>query len=409
MSRVSRQHQLAGTTRRRFLAQSAATAVAFSIVKPDLVRGSQANSRINTGVIGLGGRGSWIAKHLQQHAGYQVSAVADYFPEVVDKVGQELNVAEDRRFTGLKGYQRLIDSKVDAVFCETPPYCFPEHVSAAVEGGCHVYMAKPVACDVPGTLQVANMANKAKENKQVFLVDFQTRTDPLYIEAIKRVQAGDLGELGIVDVVCGSEGWHDPPQTDTIESRLRYLIWVNDVELGGGLLVNYDIHAMDVALWIIGQTPVSASGFGRIVDPDAHGTSLETYSVSYQFKNGLIASHRGEHLPNLTDSISCNAYGKVGYLETTYAGKVWIRSNINPYKGGECKSLYGDGMHSNVDTFHQSVTLGNCDNPTVEPSINATLTTILGREAATRKTEVSWDELIKNSRPLPVNLKGLKE
>jgi hypothetical protein len=69
------------TTRRRFLAATASVA-AFSIVKPVLVRGTEVNSRITVGVIGLGGRGGWIANYVAKHGGFQITAVADYFDSV---------------------------------------------------------------------------------------------------------------------------------------------------------------------------------------------------------------------------------------------------------------------------------------------------------------------------------------
>lgn len=48
------------------------------------------------------------------------------------------------------------------------------------------------------------------------------------------------------------------------------------------------------------------------------------------------------------------------------------------------------------------------DNPTVEPSVNATLTTILGREAAKRNAKLTWGELIKENKILQVDPTGLK-
>jgi len=52
---------------------------------------------------------------------------------------------------GLGGYRKLIDSGVEAVVLKVPPYFIPEQAKAAVEAGCHVYTAKPVAVDVPGS------------------------------------------------------------------------------------------------------------------------------------------------------------------------------------------------------------------------------------------------------------------
>ncbi|MHC4639818.1 MAG: Gfo/Idh/MocA family protein, partial [Planctomycetota bacterium] len=137
-------------SRRTFIKTAAATSL--TIIKPALAASTKANSRINVGVIGLGGRGAWIADLIQQHGGYQLTALADYFPHVVDKAGDRFNVPKEKRFSGLGGYKKLIATKPDAVFLETPPYCFPDHVEAAVEANCHVYIAKPLACDVAGSL-----------------------------------------------------------------------------------------------------------------------------------------------------------------------------------------------------------------------------------------------------------------
>ena len=64
--------------------------------------------KIKLGVVGNGGRGSWIAKLFQSHGGYEMRAVADYFQEVADKCGDELGVDKARRFSTLSGYRKLI-------------------------------------------------------------------------------------------------------------------------------------------------------------------------------------------------------------------------------------------------------------------------------------------------------------
>ena len=53
--------------RREFMARTGAAVISFSILRPELVRGSQANSKIALGMIGCGGRGTWIADLFQQH------------------------------------------------------------------------------------------------------------------------------------------------------------------------------------------------------------------------------------------------------------------------------------------------------------------------------------------------------
>ena len=132
-----------------------------------------------------------ITGMVRQHGGYEVTALADYFAECGgERRGEQFSVPVERCFSGLSAYQKLIATGVDAVFLETPPYCFPEHVEAAVNAGRHVYMAKPLGCDVPGCLRIAEAGKRATAREKVFLVDFQTRTDPFFIEGVKRVREG---------------------------------------------------------------------------------------------------------------------------------------------------------------------------------------------------------------------------
>ena len=396
-------------TRRGFISGAGASVLSFTIIKPSLVRGTQANTRIEAGCIGLGGRGRMIAGMLQQHGGYQITAVADYFEHVAKAAGQQFKVPESRCFSGLSNYKKLLAGKVDAVFLETPPYCFPDHTEAAVEAGCHVYIAKPLGCDVPGCLRISRMGQKAIADKKVFLADFQTRTDPFYIEGIKRVQAGAIGNIAMLSSEYNDESFADPSKTATIESRLQNLIWVNDEDLGGSYLVNAGIHAVDVALWIAGGRPISALGCSRIARNNPHGDSHDVFSVTYEFANGLILNHRGEHLRNRFEfRCDCFAQGQNGYLETGYTTRVRILGNKTGYRGGDVVNLYPSGAERNIDTFHKSILNGIYDNPTLEPSVNSTLATILGREAAKRKTKLTWDEVIRENNELKVDLTGLK-
>jgi predicted dehydrogenase len=350
-----------------------------------------------------------ITDMVAKHGGYEVTALADYFAPVVEAAGQQFNVPRTHCFSGLSGYQKLIATGVDAVFLETPPYCFPEHVEAAVNAGRHVYIAKPLGCDVPGCLRIDRMGKKATANNQVFLCDFQTRTDPFFIEGIKRVHEGAIGAVGMLSSEYNDESFADPPKTANIESRLQRLIWVNDEDLGGSYLVNAGIHAVDVALWIAGQKPVSAMGASRLVRADPHGDSHDVYSVTYEFANGLIVNHRGEHLKNRSEfRCDCLAQGQHGYLESGYTSRVRILGNRTGYRGGDVVNLYPRGAERNIDTFHKCVTDRIYDNTTLEPSVNATLATILGRDAARRRTKITWDEMIRENHRLEVNLSGLQ-
>ena len=395
-------------TRRRFLSAGTAT-LSVVMVRPQAVRGTAANSRIRAGVVGLGSRGRMIAGMLQKHGGYEIVAVADYFEGVVNAAGEQFGVPKAGRFSGLSGYKGLIASDLDAVVLETPPYCFPEHVEAAVAAGRHVYIAKPLGCDIPGCLRIRGAARRATARKRVFLCDFQTRTDPFFIEGVRRIQNGEIGEIGMLSSEYNDESFADPPMSATVESRLQHLIWVNDEALGGSYLVNAGIHAVDVALWIAGRMPTSAMGASKIVRANPHGDSHDAYSLTYEFPNGLILNHRGEHLKNRCEfRCDCIAQGRDGWFESGYTSRVRILGNRTGWRGGDVVSLYPRGAERNIDTFHKCVTTGDCTNPTIEPSINSTLATLLGREAARRRTKLTLDEVLRENRRLEPDLNGFK-
>ncbi|MBM3892626.1 MAG: Gfo/Idh/MocA family oxidoreductase, partial [Verrucomicrobia bacterium] len=266
--------------------------------------------KIKLGVVGGGGRGKWITGLFHKHGGYEIHAVADYFQEVADAAGDQFGVDKARRFSGLSGYKRVIESGIEAIALETPPYFFPEHAQAAVEAGLHVYMAKPVAVDVPGCMTIAKAAKKATAAKRCFLVDYQMPTDPINMDVAKRIRDGGLGKLGYVLSYGFCGAFPDPPRGKTIENRLRSLIWVNDAAIGGDYIVNFDIHAIDAALWVLGKRPVAASGHSRILRPDPHSDGRDVCSVLYEFADGLVMNHQGQGLRNNSDGrLTCEFYG----------------------------------------------------------------------------------------------------
>jgi len=394
-------------TRRTFLGGMAAASL--SAMGPAGAQASGANEKIEVGVIGLGARGRMIAGMVRDHGGYHIKSMCDYFPDVVNKAGEEFDVPGSQRFSGLNGYRGVVDSGVDAVFLETPPYCFPDHVEAAVAAGLHVYMAKPVACDVPGCVRVLEAAERAKAAEKVFLIDFQMRTEPLVIEGIERLKRGEIGPLGMLCSQYTDEAFPDPPLTNTIESRLQNLIWVNDTAIGGGYLVNAGIHAVDAALWIAGKMPVSAVGASRIARKDPHGDAHDVLSITYEFDNGLFLNHFGKHLKNRYPwHCDALAFCLDGHLETTYDGRVRMLGNSAGWAGGQVEGLYQRGAITNIAAFCECVKNGDTGNGTVEPSINSALATILGREAAERKTRVTWQQMMAENKRREPDLTGLK-
>ena len=397
------------TSRREFLTTAAAVGAPL-LVSSRVAFGSQANSRLTLGAIGCGGRGTWIADLFQKHGGYEIRAAADYFQDRVDELGAKFQIAPERRHTGLEGYRRLLESDVDAVAIETPPYFHPRQAADAVEAGKHVYLAKPVAVDVPGCHTVEESGRKATEKQKCFLVDFQTRTDPFYREAVKRAQYGDIGRIVCAEATyfCGPT-WGDQAKWLTEkpgDPELRLRAWGLDRALSGDVITEQNIHALDVATWVLDAAPVHAVGTGGQRARTA-GTCWDHFSVIFTFPRDVVVTFMSKQLGDGWDDICCRVYGTEGTLDSHYFGEVSIRGKL-PYRGGKIPNLYMDGAVANIAAFHDAIQKGDFSNPTVAPSVRSNLTTILGRAAAWRHGKVTWDEMMAAGAVLQSDLAGLR-
>lgn len=400
-----------GMSRRRFMAGAAAAS--FAVVAPGAVRTFAANSKIDIGLIGCGGRGTWIARLFRDHGGYNVVAAADYFEDRTNRFGDELGVPAAHRYTGLKGYLKLLD-KVDAVAVESPPYFHPEQAAAAVAAGKHTYVAKPIAVDVPGCLSIEDSGKTARKNKRCFLIDFQTRADPFYIEALRRVhQENALGKFAFGECTYHAGdpfgGMYDAWRSDPNNPENRMRAWGLDRVLSGDIITEQNIHTLDVMNWIMDKPPLWAVGSGgRKFRPV--GTCYDTFSLLFQYADDVaitFSSRQSNGYGTQPEGIRNRMFGTEGILETEYGGQVLIRGD-HFYRGGKSPGIYQDGAVANVKTFYDSITTGNFENPTVECSVRSNLITVLGRMAAYEKRMVTWNELMSNTEKLDANLKGLK-
>jgi myo-inositol 2-dehydrogenase/D-chiro-inositol 1-dehydrogenase len=389
--------------RRAFLAGAAATT--FTVMHPSRIRASETNSTIKLGLIGCGGRGRWITNLFNKHGKYRWVACADYFQDRVDAIGDPLGINAARRFTTLSGYKRMLETDVDAVVIETPPCFHPEQAAAAIEAGKHVYLAKPIAVDVPGCLSILESGKRATTDKLVFLVDFQTRADKLYREALRRVHAGDIGRLVLVEAHYPWQGGGRGAPPANPEERLRH--WYYVLPISGDFIVEQSIHALDVATWVIDADPIRARGTGgRLLRPE--GSIWDHFAVIYEFPDDVVLSFTSiQSIPGVQDEIRCRAFGADGVLDTDYFGSVWIRGR-KPYPGGTNPNLYSTGTEVNIAEFYERVASGDCTNPTVAPSVRSNLTAVMGRNAAYKRQPITWTEMIQTAEKLEPDLSGLK-
>ncbi len=398
-------------TRRRFLEQTGLGLAAASALGAPAVLGADAGAKIRLGLIGCGGRGSWIAGLFAEHGGYEIVGAADFFQDRVDTVAAKFQLKPEQTFTGLKCAQKLIaKGGLDAVAIISPPYFHPEQAHAAVEAGLNVYLAKPIAVDVPGAKSIKESGHLATKKGQVFLVDFQTRANEFFIEAMKRVHAGAIGEIafGESSYQCGRLGLKGPAG-NTPEARLRN--WPFDIALSGDIIVEQNIHTLDVMNWAMNHVPpVRCTGTGgRKVRVDV-GDCWDNFQLTYEYPNKVgIAFCSRQFDCDAPGGIINKMYGSKGALLTEYGGSVMIRGAGDAfYRGGRTNAIYKEGAQTNIKSFHELVGKKDASNTTVDVSVMSNLIAIMGRMAAYGGRTVTWDEVMKSNKRLDPKLGDVK-
>ena len=396
---------------RRTLLTSAGAAAGITVLASHSSALAQAAGRkIKVGFVGCGGRGGFVAEIFKEDGGYEFAAAADYFADRVNGFGEKFGVPEEKRFTGLDGFKKMLASGIDAVAIHTPAYFHPEQSAMALEAGKHVFVAKPVAVDVPGSLTIAELGKKATGQKLVMQVDFQSRGNAVFTEALTRVKSGAMGELTYGE--CIYEFGTLPAQVaeeKSAEDRLKN--WVQHKSLSGDICVEQNIHSLDITAWAWGP-PVRATGFGSRRVKTGPGDTSDHYNVLFEYAGGgsvafMSRQYNAWGAPGLV--IKNRHFGTKGALETEFGGLVNLRAeDSSKVFRGKTDDLYKEGSVQQVRIFRESILAGKCDNPTVPNAVETNLLCLFARFAAERKRTVTWEELLKDTTKAAPDLSGLK-
>jgi myo-inositol 2-dehydrogenase/D-chiro-inositol 1-dehydrogenase len=410
--------------RRKFIEVAAATAGAM-FIKPSLVRGTAANSAVRVGLLGCGGRGTEDATNLVDTGGARVVALADMFQDQLEAARAHFDKVQAAKsyaaldaaqlFAGPNAYERIATSKeVDAVVIASPPYYHPRHLEAAVAAGKHVYLEKPVAVDVPGALKVVDIGKRAA-GKLSLDVGFQIRDCPPFVELVRRIHGGALG-----NIVCGEAhyltGYLDRPawpNASPVERRLRN--WVYDRALSGDIIVEQNIHVIDICNWILKAHPLKASAtggrLGRANDGDAYGN----YNVIFHYPDGVDVTFSSTQFAKGWWDVTERFFGTKGTSQSPYTGPLGIWGDeawqyASPSKdAADAKAAFSatGSFTSNLEfadaekkkAFVESITSGSFHNQAAKGAESA-LSCMMARTAAYTGREVGWDELMKSTKVL---------
>jgi myo-inositol 2-dehydrogenase / D-chiro-inositol 1-dehydrogenase len=418
-------------SRRDFLKHSTTAAVSATVLSSGLPHVFAAGSEeIKVGLIGCGGRGTGAATQVLMATDTPVRlwAMADLFPDKIEATSQlltkggkgrydreditslaaKMTVPEERKFVGFEAYKKLLASDVDLVILATPPGFRPDHFKAAVEAGKHVFMEKPVAVDPVGIRTVIEAAALAKQKKLSVVAGTQRRHQNHYLEIMKRIHDGAIGEI-----IGGQFYWNSGGSTAMMEQPAG----VSDMEwqcrrwypfcwLSGDHIVEQHVHNIDVMNWALGSHPVSAMGMGgRQVRRS--GNIWDNFAIEFEFPGGVRTLSMCRQIPGCSDRVAERIVGTKGVVHLNEgAGRI---EGPNTFQSRRSHNPY---VQEHADLI-RSIREGTALNEGLQVA-ESSLTAIIGRMSAYTGKVVDWDWAIKESKldmrptklefgPLPVS------
>jgi predicted dehydrogenase len=408
-----------GMNRREFFQAATGAASGLLILKPGTVFAYDANSAVRMGLLGCGNRGTHVATSFSQNTSAHVVALADLFHNQLqagqahfNQVNADLGrapVDDSLLFHGAHAYEQLAGSSaIDMMQISTPPFFHVEHLGAAVDAGKHVYCEKPIGIDVAQTRQALAIAKRVRPSQSVD-VGFQCRSAPPIAAIAERIQGGALGKIASV-----SGYYYAPASVEKVvpgaspdEHRLRNWLW--DRALSGDILVEQNIHIIDLCNWILGAHPLKATATGGRNILTHEGDCWDNYQVDYTYPGDVHFSFTSTQFGSYgLFEAGLRLFGASGAAAAPYAGPVQI-VGVQPWawtasmntSAAQGKFAANGGFEDNLAfadrdkerTFIDSIVSGPKHNQ-IAAGVETALSCMLGRMAGYQHREVAWEDLL---------------
>jgi predicted dehydrogenase len=217
--------------------------------------GQQTAAPVRLGVIGSGGRGTFVMQTFQKDPALKVTAICDVYEPNLENALSKAPGAKAYR-----DYRKLLDDKdIDAVLIATPEHWHHRQVLDALAAGKDVYVEKPL-CQTPE--QGVELVKAEKASKQIVQTGMQRRSYDLYLEGRKIVASGDLGNVRMVrswwlnnylenkppanfSGKLDWDQWQGPVKQKHPFDADRFRNWRQYSEYAGGIVSDQGAHVFD--------------------------------------------------------------------------------------------------------------------------------------------------------------------
>ncbi|MBO7466578.1 MAG: Gfo/Idh/MocA family oxidoreductase [Bacteroidaceae bacterium] len=302
------------TTRRDFLRQSATVLAAGMLMPHALHAGAPkkqtaASDRLNVALVGCRSMGWHDLSDIMRYPGTSCVALCDIDSGILSSRAAEAEKNWGKRPALYGDYRRVLErDDVDIIVVGTPDHWHCLITTDACSAGKDVYVEKPLANSIA---ECDAMVAAAQRYGRVVQVGQQQRSAELWHSMKQYIDSGELGHIGRVNVWANfsyaailnpaqdgpvPEGvdfdmWLGPAPKRTFNASRFHGSWRMFWDYGGGLLTDWGVHLLDMALWgmdVEGMPQRVVAAGGNLAYPNNFSETFDTLSVTYQFPDYLI-------------------------------------------------------------------------------------------------------------------------
>jgi len=399
-------------SRRAFIRTTAAAAGAAglsSLASAKSIAPVKGSDEIRVGVVGAGGRGKGACvDSMSSSEGVRLVAIGELTFDLArgaretlknTRVASQVDVSDENLFSGLDAYRQVINHDgVDLVILATSPGFRPLHIAEAVRAGKHIFAEKPVCVDPVGYRSCIASAAQARKQGTAIVTGTMYRRQPSYVEAIERIDRGDIGRLiGGLAYYCSTGIWYRSRKPEMTDMQYQLYNWYHFVWLSGGQIVEQAVHNLDAINWIMGGPPVRAFGSGGQMTRPADSEIYDHIDIDYEYANGAIVSFKCRQIPGSMPRVINTILATEGKAFVNPGG-----ANIVDASGNETFRLRHGGVNPYVQEHKDLIESIRSGKPLVEleETADSSLTAVMGRMAAYSGKEVTWDFVTKSEHRL---------
>jgi myo-inositol 2-dehydrogenase / D-chiro-inositol 1-dehydrogenase len=393
-------------SRRQFIRASSLVA-AGAVVAPHVLTVKAADdTQIKVGLIGCGGRGKGAVENVKEaDKNVKIVAVADVFADRSKGAAQQFGVPSELCFDGFDAYKKVLEiPDINYIILATPPGFRPVHFPAAIAAGKNVFCEKPVAVDGPGARAMFKAGEMATEKKLCVVAGTQRRHEVGYLETIKRLQDGAIGDIVALRGYWNQGAiWNNPWRDNVSDTENQLRNWYHYLWLCGDHICEQHVHNIDVCNWVMNAFPVKAYGMGGRQWLSGKGEIWDHFAIEFEYANGTRFFSQCRQIPGCADNVSEAVMGTKG--TSNPGGSISV-------KGGESWRNQGRGKNPYVQEHIDLIAAIRGQAPYVNETktvTSSTLTAIMGRESAYSGQTITWDQILNstmNTMPASLDLKA---